>query len=324
MTTTKSRTFRLSGAAVALLTLTVPLTASAADTSARHRPDRYVVSETPDTLPEGIHVTRAGTMYVTSKGTGTVYRGSVRDPRLQEFLPAGEDGRITATGVHVDPWGRVLVAGAETSTFWMYDADGELLARRTVPDGAFLNDFAFARGHLYVTDSATDTIYRARLDASGLGELEPWLSTADFPVDPDFLNGIVATPGGRVLLVADWLQQRTFRINVRTKAVEVVRLFGDSPERPGLGGDGLLLEGHTLYAVTNKTVGEQLVSWTRKVRLSDDWRRAYVVDDSPFAEAGHQPTTIARDRGRLLWVDSQFDAWPGTPPYTVDVVRGVR
>lgn len=328
MTTNKSRAARLSGTALALLTLTTPLItslpAAVADSPARHRPDRYIVSETAGTLPEGIHVTRSGTIYVTSKGTGAVYRGSVHNPRMHEFLPAGEDGRDAATGVHVDPWGRLLVAGAETSQFWRYDADGTLLARRAVPDGAFLNDFVVTGGHLYVTDSATDTIYRARISASGLGELEPWLTTPDFPVDPEYVNGMAATPDGRVLLVTDWLQQRTFRINLRTKAVEVVQLFGDSPERPGLGGDGLLLEGHTLYTVTNKIVGEQLVSWTRKVLMSDDWRRAYVVDDSPFAEVGHQPTTIARDRDRLLWVDSQFDAAPGTPPYTVDVVPGVR
>src|ERR1700704_3476342 len=71
-----------------------------------------------------------------------------------------------------------------------------------------------------------------------------------------------------------------------------------------LSGDGYLLEGHHLYAVYNAGGGRYV---TRLARLDSTWSRAEVIADSAPGAAGSTPTTVARDRDRLLWVNSQLD-----------------
>lgn len=305
----------------ALLTSAVLAISTHATTDHRNdnsRPSTYVVSEQPGDTPEGIEVTPDGTIYVTSVGSGAVYRGSVRSPRLKPFLAAGSDGRTSATGVHVDRWGRVLVAGASTSKLYLYDARGQLLAARTAQEGSFLNDFAFTADAVYVTDSAHNQIWRASLTAQGLGELEPWLTRDKISPTPYFLNGIVATPDGRTLLVGEQGQDLTYRVDIQTATAKPVEVTGANGI---LSGDGYLLEGQHLYAVYNAGGGRYV---TRLARLDSTWSAAEVVADSAPGAAGSTPTTVARDRGRLLWVNSQLDVAPGTPPYTVSVVPGLR
>jgi sugar lactone lactonase YvrE len=300
------------------LALAGAVPAAATATPSDHpRPATYLVSELPGDTPEGIDVTRDGTMYVTSVGTGAVYRGSVRDSRLRTFLPAGSDGRTSATGVHVDPWGHVVVAGASTSRLYRYDASGRLLASRFAQEGSFLNDFAFTRDAVYVTDSAHNMIWRASISRHGLGELEPWLTRDKIAPIPYFLNGIVATPDGRTLLVGEQGQDLTYRVDIGTRTVVPVEVTGANGI---LSGDGYLLEGHHLYAVYNAGGGRYV---TRLAVLDRDWRRARIVTESEPGAPGMTPTTIARDRGRLLWVNSQLDVAPGIPPYTVSVVPGL-
>ncbi|MFF0338638.1 superoxide dismutase [Kribbella sp. NPDC004875] len=291
-----------------------PSATPSASASATHRPTEYVVSTVPGDTPEGITVTPDGTMYVTSVGTGAVYRGTTRTPKLTQFLPAGSDGRTSATGVHVDRWGRVLIAGASTSKLFLYDARGRLLDVRRAAAGSFLNDFTIAGDAVYVTDSATNQIWRAPLTRDGLGELEPWITRDAIRPTPYFLNGIVTD--GRVLLVGEQGQDVTYRIDLRTKQVTVL----DVPNGI-LSGDGYLLEGHRLYAVYNAGGGKYV---TRLAILNHDLTQATLVADSAPGTAGATPTTIARDRDRLLWVNSQLDGAPGTPPYTVSVVPGLR
>lgn len=300
--------------AAPLIAATVQPTAQA-DQQHHPRPQTYVVSTTPGETLEGIEVTRNGTIYVTSVGTGAVFRGTVREPRLKPFLPAGSDGRTAATGVHVDRWGRVLVAGASTSKLYMYDARGRLLAIRLAAEGSFLNDFAFTEHAVYVTDSAHNQIWRASLTKDGIGQLRPWLTRDKIKPTPYFLNGIVTD--GRALLVGEQGQDVTYRIDLRTKAVSTLEIAGANGI---LSGDGYLLEGRRLYAVYNAGGGKYV---TRLALLNREWTKAQVIADSVPGATNATPTTIARDGNRLLWVNSQLDAAPGTPPYTVSVVPGL-
>jgi hypothetical protein len=289
-----------------------PVTAQAQH---HNRPLTYVVSTTPGDTPEGIEVTRTGTIYVTSVGTGAVYRGTVRSPNLEPFLPAGSDGRTSATGVHVDHWGRILIAGASTSKLYMYDARGRLLAIRAAQQGSFLNDFTFTSDAVYVTDSAHNQIWRASLTKDGLGQLKPWLTRDKIEPIPYFLNGIVTD--GRALLVGEQGQDVTYRIDLRTKAVRPLDVTGANGI---LSGDGYLLEGRRLYAVYNAGGGKYV---TRLAVLNRDWTEAHVIADSGPGATNSTPTTVARDGKRLLWVNSQLDVAPGTPPYTLSVVPGL-
>ncbi|MGC2997893.1 hypothetical protein ACPF8X_05670 [Streptomyces sp. G35A] len=100
---------------------------------ARGLPDTYVVSRAPGTLPEGIAVERDGTMYVSSEGTGRLFRGHVGDPELRPFAARGVDDRTGTLGVHTDRRGRVCSVGGASLT--VHDRSGRLLASRTAQDG---------------------------------------------------------------------------------------------------------------------------------------------------------------------------------------------
>ncbi|OKI89380.1 superoxide dismutase [Micromonospora sp. CB01531] len=287
------------------------------------RPDTYVVSREPGVRPEGIAVTPAGTMYVTSVATGAVYRGDTRYPSLHPFLPAGADGRTRAAGVQVDRHGRLYVAGWDTGALFVYAPDGTLLARR-VAAGAALNDVAIADA-VYLTDSATGTVWRAALDGTEVGALTRWLAPVDFPTAPGFLNGIVVTADGRVALVADQGTgepgtERLWRVDLADRRVTEVAVTGG-----GMGADGLLLDGNRLYGVVNFPDGQGGWSFAVNLALLDaDRRKAQVIRQSTPAPLAQSPTTLARDAGRLLWVNSQLNAPDPAPPFTVTEVPGLH
>ncbi|PTA46647.1 SMP-30/gluconolactonase/LRE family protein [Micromonospora sp. RP3T] len=284
------------------------------------RPDTYLVSAEPGVMPEGLTVTPAGTMYVTSSATGAVYRGDIRRDRLRPFLPAGSDGRTSAAGIRVDHRGRIFVAGWATGALFVYAPDGALLARRDAAPGAALNDLAVTADAVYVTDSATGTVWRAALDGGRVGALDPWVRPGDFPAAPVFLNGIVADPPGRLALVAEQGGERLYRVDLTTRSVTEVEVTGGR-----MGADGLLLEGNRLYGVVNEPDG---VGGTQFVvnlaRLDDGLRTARVLDRSRPVGTDRSPTSVARDAGRLLWVDSQLFAATPSPPFTVTEVPDLR
>ncbi|MEU7996545.1 superoxide dismutase [Micromonospora sp. NPDC049060] len=282
-------------------------------------PDTYVVSRDAGVLPEGIAVTSAGTMYVTSVGTGAVYRGHTRSAELAPFLPAGADGRTRAAGVQVDGLGRIFVAGWDTGALFVYRPDGSLVAKRVAPlAGAALNDLAVTDNAVYVTDSGTGTLWRATTAGPRIGELTPWLTPADFPEAPGFLNGIVVD--NRVALVADQGSERLYRVDLSRRRASVVEVAGGR-----MAADGLLLEGDRLYGVVNFPDGAGGVAFAVDLAMLDDDRRtARVVRRSAPASLDRSPTTIARDGSRLLWVHSQLNNPSPAPPFTVTVVPGLR
>ncbi|MEO3769824.1 superoxide dismutase [Micromonospora sp. B9E7] len=307
-------------AGLAVLTVAVPTPALAVGS----RPHTYVVSREPGVLPEGIAVDRDGTLYVSSVGTGAVYRGHVRNRELRPFLPSGADGRTRAAGLDVDRKGRLFVAGWDTGALFVHAPDGELLARRTGP-GAALNDVALTADAVYLTDSATGTVWRATLNGPEVGNLVRWLTAADFPVAPGFLNGIVVTDGGRIALVADQGSgqpgtERLWRVDLVERTATAVEVVDGQ-----MGADGLLLEGDRLYGVVNFPDGAG--GWAFAVNLAmldADRRTARVVRQSRPADLSQSPTTVVRDAGRLLWVNSQLNAPTPAPPFTVTQVPGLR
>ncbi|WP_344216993.1 superoxide dismutase [Kribbella sancticallisti] len=294
-------------------------------------PATYIVSQEPGVKPEGIAITRTGTMYVTSYGTGAVYRGTTDRRTLKPFLPAGSDGRTRATGIHPDNRGRLFIAGFDTRALFVYRTDGSLVAKRFASDpGALLNDLVITDDAVYVTDSGTGILWRAPLAGDHIGELEPWLTPTDFPIRPGFLNGIVATPDGRTALVSDNGtgsgepgDEHVFRVNLRDRTSTEVTVSNGQ-----LGSsDGLLLEGNRLYGVIDLPADEtgKPPTAVNLAILSSDLTTAHVVRQSESVPREQTPTTIARDpAGRLLWVNSQIGNPTPTAPFTVTVVPGLR
>ncbi|MFF7859100.1 hypothetical protein [Streptomyces sp. NPDC007904] len=280
---------------------------------ARGLPDTYVVSRDPGILPEGIAVERDGTMYVSSDGTGRLFRGHVGDPELRPFAARGVDDRTGTLGVRTDHRGRVHSVGGASLT--VHDRSGRLLASRTAQDGplgaADLNDLVITEDAVYVTDWANPVVHRAELRHGRPGPLRPWLdirgASPRFPAQYWLLNGIVADRAGETLLVASNGTEALWRVDTASRSVEQVRLGGES-----FGADGMVLRGRTLYAVLNYGAPHGVYV----AELSEDLREGE-VRHRITGERLDLPTTLARHGCRLYVVNSQLDDPPGEPPYTV-------
>ncbi|MFF9839446.1 hypothetical protein [Streptomyces sp. NPDC013740] len=296
--------------------LLTALAATPAPAAGRDLPDRYVVSREPGVLPEGIAVSTDGTLYVSSDGLGTLYRGRIGSPDLAPFPARGVEGRTSTLGVHTDRRGRVLSVGGATLT--VHDRHGRLLARRTAEDGPLgaphLNDLVVTGDAVYVTDWANPVIHRAELRGSTVGPLEPWLDIRSafpgFPARYWLLNGIVADETGSTLLVASNGTEAVWRIGTADREVSRLDLGEQS-----FGADGMVLSGRTLYAVLNYGAphGVYIARLDRELRTGTVTHR---LTDGPF----DLPTTLARHGCRLYVVNSQLDEPPGRPPYTVSAI----
>lgn len=254
-------------------------------------------------FPEGVAVDKSnGDFFVGSSEDGTVFRGNVASDDVQVFLPGGSDGRTGATGLKIDPQGRLWIAGRYTGSVFVHDAaTGKLVSVLRTPPAqrTLMNDLTFTRDAAYVTDSYRPVLWRAARTDRSVGQLEPWLDLRQTPIptDADFnLNGVSASDDGRYLLTVHFASGRLFRIDTSTKQVVEVDLGGRTLRT----GDGLLLDGTLLLAVLEQP-GEVV-----PVRLTDDLTRGTVGE--PFGKDDlHLPTTLAEHEGKVLVVNSQLD-----------------
>lgn len=287
-------------------------------------------------FPEGIaYDPSTGRFYVGSTENGAVYRSDLESGVVELFLTPGEDDRTEVTGLKVDAAGRLIVCGRRTGRIFVYDtATGGLLARFSngLSDGTLINDAAITPAAAYVTDSFAPSVYRIDLAALPAGdaaaaapaadgseqEIEIFLDftgTALEYVEDDFnANGIVASPDGEFLLVVQFNTGRLYRIEVATRTVAEVVLTGGDLR----GGDGMALDGTTLWALLD-TTGELV-----RVEMNEALTEGEIVTrfiDPTF----DYPTTLALvGDGTALVVNSQLDmaGQEGTPslPFTVSRV----
>lgn len=284
--------------------------------------------------PEGIAVDpRTGDTYVGSYTNGAIYRDVKGAATAEVFLPAGADGRTTANGLKVDALGRLWVTDS-TAGVSVYDIDTRTrLAGFDVPGtGArFVNDLAITPdGTAYLTDTLRSVIYKVTTDqvTAARGEKADLAVAFDLnaslephAADTFTLNGVVADPTGRYLLVVDMNGGDLYRVATAANSPDPIRKVvlngGDLVH-----GDGLELTGTTLWAVQN--TANTLTRWT----LSDDYTNATQVQHLTDESLG-LPTTLVRADNRTLVVSSQFDKGgpmgPGTPatPFKVVAVDGI-
>ncbi|CAA9454140.1 MAG: hypothetical protein AVDCRST_MAG28-2155 [uncultured Rubrobacteraceae bacterium] len=257
-----------------------------------------------EVYPEGIaYRPETGEFFVGSTTDGTVFRDIVGGGEAETFLEPGGDGRSTAVGMKVDDQGRLFIAGGDTGRIFVYSSDtGDLIRALETPESemTFINDVAVTpNGDAYFTDSMRPTLFRVPSTPDGeVGEAEPWLDFEGTPIEYQEgfnLNGIVASEDGRYLIVTQSNTGSLYRIDTQSREVAELDLGGEAVQ-----GDGMLLDGLTLYAVRGQD------GTVVPVELSEDFASGEVGEefaDSSFA----RPTTIAKYDNRLLVVNSQFD-----------------
>lgn len=273
----------------------------------------YTLTPSTHGNPEGVAADRvSGTFFVGATGDGTIFRGRLDRPTVEEFIP-GAAGR-SAIGIKIAR-GRLYVAGGATGDLVIYD----LFTRRQVAvfstgTGGFLNDLVITPGgDVFVTDSFRPTLWHvtaAQVRAGG-GAPEAISVAPEIAYEAGAfnLNGIVQLDA-RTLLVVQTDNGALFRIDLERTGRRITRLVAD----PVLGGDGMLLDRGRLVVVQGSPAQLTVLALDRGAT------RATVVDHvtDPTLRG---PSTVALSRDRFLVVNADFAT--STTPFTVSgISRG--
>jgi hypothetical protein len=262
--------------------------------------------------PEGIDIAGGHTFYVGSIPTGAVYRGDLRTGEGEVIVPA-QPGRA-AIGVDVDGHKRIFVAGGPTGMAWVYDArTGATLASYQLAAGTptFVNDVVVTKDAAWFTESQAAVLYRVPIGPGGeLGsqaDVQRVPLGGDFMMDPGFnVNGIDATPDGETLVIVQSNLGRLYAVDTDGVA-DLVELSGGNVMQ----GDGVLLDGRTLYVVQNRMNQIAVIELTPGL---DSGTITGLLTNPNF----DVPTTIAEFGTHLYAVNARFGVMdPGTQPFSV-------
>lgn len=255
--------------------------------------------------PEGIAIGEGHHFFSGSLGTGAIYKGDLRTG-AGSILVAPQAGRV-AVGMAYDARTSYLyVAGGPTGQAYVYNADTGANVEEfqfTAP-GAFINDVVVTREAAYFTNSFAPYIYKVPLNADGTlpdpATFEAIMVVGDYQQETGFnINGIDATPNGKWLVIVQSVTGKLFRVNPDSGFASEIDLGGESV----VNGDGILLDGKTLYVVQNSNNQIAVIALDPKLTTGE------IVDtitDYPF----RVPTTIAEFGHYLYAVNARFDVTP--------------
>jgi sugar lactone lactonase YvrE len=287
--------------AVAATVLAAPLGAAASFPERIALPDGF--------RPEGIAIGNGATFYVGSIPTGAIYRGDLRTGE-GSIINAGGPGRASI-GVAYHH-GLLFVAGGPTGKGFVYSASsGRLLATYTftTQTDTFVNDVVVARGAAYFTDSRQPFLYRVKH-----GDVTAIPLSGDIVYGPgNNANGIEATRNGKTLVIVQTNVGKVFTVDPHSGRTSEIRL-----DRSVVNGDGLLLDGRTLYVVQNR---DNKVTVLRLDRDLSSGTLTATLTDPDF----DVPTTIDEFGHRLYAVNARFTTPPTpTTPYWLAQFPKVR
>ena len=256
--------------------------------------------------PEGVVVGRGHHIYAGSLANGAIYRSDLRTGQGEIIVP-GQEGRI-AVGLSFDKRSNFLfVAGGGTGAGYVYDAQtgATVEVYQLTAPGSFINDVVVTRSAAYFTDSFRPFLYRIALGPRG--QLPNPSIVEEIPLSGDFVfipgsfntNGIDAAPNGKSLLIVNSGTGELYNVDPQSGDALLIDLGGDSVPR----GDGILLDGKTLYVVQNRL--NQIAVVQLNAELTAGEIIAHITNP-----AFDVPTTIAEFGNSLYAVNARF----GTPP----------
>jgi sugar lactone lactonase YvrE len=263
-------------------------------------------------LPEGIAIGDEPTAYFGSRGDGSIYRVDLRTGTGSVF---SKGPGTSSVGLKVDSRKRLFVAGGGAGNGRVVDARSGAILRsyQFSPDAdTFVNDVVVDDHAAWFTDSRKSVLYKLALGRGGSlpAEAVTVPLTGDFLLTPGVnnANGIAETPDGRALLIVQSNTGKLFRVDPATGVTEEVDLGGEVLTN----GDGLLVEGCTLYVVQNRL---NTVAAFALDRAGTRGELVTKVTDPRF----DVPTTVA-SFGRELYLPNARFSTPPTPETTYNAV----
>lgn len=265
--------------------------------------------------PEGIAIGPDGSYYTGSLSGQGIYKGTVATGEGSTLVAGSASQPYTGMKVNADG-SRLFAAGAATGSAFVYDAKtGEPLAQYVFadPGASFINDVTLAGDAAFFTDSNAARLFVLPLAEDGaLPPASGWktlLLTGEWSqVDGLNANGIAATPDGK-LIVVNSTTGGLYLVDPGTGEAKQIDVGGESFPA----GDGILLDGTTLYVVRNRA-NEIVV-----VDLAKDFTSGKVTGrlTDPLLRV---PTTLASDGTSLYTVNARFGTQAG-PDVDYDIVK---
>ncbi|HLO14270.1 MAG TPA: hypothetical protein VK206_05540 [Anaerolineales bacterium] len=271
--------------------------------------------------PEGIASGNGTTFYVGSIPTGSIYRGDLRTGEGDVLVQVPAQLERSAIGLKFDArTGLLFVAGGTTGYAYIYNGEtgADVAAIQLSTSPSFINDVVVTKDAAYFTNSSQQTLYRVPL--ANNGQLPSKLAVQEIHLSGDYqftpnafnANGIAATPNGKTLIIVNTVDGVLYNVDPTTGVATRIDLGTDTV----INGDGILLQGKTLYVVQN------FFNRIAVVQLNSDFTAGTIVDTIKSSSFG-VPTTIARFGDALYAVNSHFDI-PPTPDTEYQVVRVPR
>lgn len=267
--------------------------------------------------PEGIAVGRGTDFYVGSLAGGAIYKGDLRTGE-GGILAEPVEGRAI-TGLKVDErTNYVFAAGAGSGKAYVFDGStGEQLAEYQLATAmpTFINDEVVTRDAVYFTDSNQPFLYKLPLGPGGqlpdASQVVRIPLSGDYQMVPDNFNanGIDAPYNGRVLIIVQSATGFLFTVDPSSGYAAKIDLGGETVPA----GDGILLDGKTLYVVQNQF--NKIAVIDLKVTRNAGTIVRYITDP-----AFRVPTTIAEFGPWLYAVNARFGT-PVTPDTEYEAVR---
>ena len=207
-------------------------------------------------FPEGIaYNPKTGNFYTGSTTNGDILQVNVQTGATALFAAGALQGRSFCTGMKLDAKNRLWVCGGPENKIYLLNADGIIIRTwdtKALFNSGFINDCIIAGNFIYFTDSRVQKIYRADVTVDQPGNPEEWLTFTDaqipYAATGTNANGIESTPDGKNLIVVISSSGKLYKISTAGKAISEIAL-----NTAVTSGDGLLLNGNTLYVSRNAT-----------------------------------------------------------------------
>jgi sugar lactone lactonase YvrE len=266
--------------------------------------------------PEGIAIGPGPFAYIGSLADGSIFRVDLRTGQ-GAVVSQGLGADRPSTGLKTDQRGRIFVSGAGGGDARVIDSrTGKILAQYQLVTGqeSFINDVVLTPSAAWFTDSRDAALYKVAFGRHGAlpAEAERLALTGDLVIgEGNNANGIARTPDGKGLLIVQSNTGGLYRVDPSTGVTRAVDLGGETLAN----GDGLLLQGNTLYAVQNR---DNAVAVVRLDHAGTSGRVVRRITDPGF----DVPTTMAAFHGRLYLPNARFTTAPTpTTPYNVVSIK---
>jgi sugar lactone lactonase YvrE len=256
--------------------------------------------------PEGIAIGTEPIAFFGSLADGAIFKA---DLVTGEGTLIGEAPGTPSVGMKLDDRGRLFVAGGRAGDARVIDSGtGAILEEYVLATEAesFVNDVALTPAGAFFTDSTNPVLYHLPIGADGAlpAEAEQIPLTGDIVYGEGInANGIALAPDGETLLIVQTNTGLLFGVDPATGVTTQSEIQAADGNTLLENGDGLLVDGFTLFAVQNRLNTLAVLEINAAGSQADIAAR---LTDNRF----DVPATVAASGDRLFLPNARFGTEP--------------